>query len=263
MLFGIGALLTACPSAKPAATLTSSESWCPDHFEVGPSDTCFAVPETTTKATPILIYLHGPYAGHGSAEEWEIVHSAVAKGFAVVVPRGKRGLCAWTAEVKDHFCWPQEVEDPQAFKAAVADWDRVLWQVDAILESGSHNKRYILGYSQGGLFASYLASHALFPAQAYAIVNGGPLGPMKKPPSAAPLILLSAENDAAQAPKMTALHDDLNKASWPHAYCTHPGGHALSASDFDAALAFFKRDADGSLKAKDNAYTCDGKDPAK
>ena len=158
------------------ATLSASESWCPDGFEVGPQDTCFAVPETTTKDTPVLVYLHGMYAGHGSPEEWRLVRSAVSKGFAVVVPRGKRGLCAWKADLADNFCWPQEVEDPQAFKNVVAEWDRVLWQVDAILEGGSH-KRYVLGFSNGANFAAYLAEHGLFPAQAYAIVGGGALEP--------------------------------------------------------------------------------------
>lgn len=256
-LAGLGVLLAACPSSKPVTTLASSESWCPDGFEVGPQDTCFAVPEATTKDTPILVYLHGPFTGHGSAQEWTLVHAAVAKGFAVVVPRGKRGLCAWTAEVKDHFCWPQEVDDPHAFKATVAEWDRVLWQVEAILE-GKEHKRYVLGYSQGGHFASYLASHALFPAQAYAIVNGGPLGPTSKPASAVPVLLVSAQDDAEQAPKMSSLHDGMTKASWPHAFCTRPGAHALAASDVESALRFFSNEARGGLKApKDGAYPCD------
>lgn len=243
---------------KPATTLSTSESWCPDGFEVGPSDTCFAVPETTTKDTPIIVYLHGMYAGHGSAEEWSLVRSVVAKGFAVVVPRGKRGLCAWKAELMDHFCWPQETEDPQAFKNVVAEWDRVLWQVDAIMEGGAH-KRYVLGFSNGGFFAEYLAEHGMFPAQAYAIVNGGPLGPPVKPAKPVPLLLVSAEPDAEQAPKMKELHDGLAKVGWLHAFCTRPGQHSLAAQDVEASVRFFKRDAEGSLKASaGGAYACEG-----
>ena len=202
------ALALACTPTKPVATLSASDSWCPDGFEVGPQDTCFAVPERTTKDTPVLVYLHGMYAGHGSPEEWRLVRSATARGFAVVMPRGKRGLCAWKAELSDHFCWPQEIDDPAAFKHVVAEWDRVLWQVDAILEGGAH-KRYVLGYSNGGFFAAYIAEHGLFPAQAYSIVNGGPLGTTAKPAKPAPMLLLAAQDDATQGPKMKELHDGL------------------------------------------------------
>jgi poly(3-hydroxybutyrate) depolymerase len=247
----------ACTPSKPAETLSASESWCPDGFESGPQDTCFAVPETTTKDTPILVYLHGMYAGHGSPEEWRIVRSAVARGYAVVIPRGKRGLCAWKAEVKDHFCWPQEVEDPQAFKNVVAECDRVLWQVDAILENGSH-KRYVLGFSNGGFFAAYLAEHGLFPAQAYAIVSGGPLEATQKPAKAVPLMLVSAQDDKDQGPKTKELHEGLSKVGWPHAYCTRPGQHPLAGEDMEAALKFFKREQEGSLKPTPEGFPCEG-----
>lgn len=250
-------VLVACSPSKPAATLSASESWCPDGFEVGPQDTCFAVPETTTKDTPILVYLHGMYEGHGSPEEWRLVRSAVGKGFAVVVPRGKRGLCAWKAELKDHFCWPQEVDDPQAFTNVVAEWDRVLWQVDAILEGGSH-KRYVLGFSNGGFFATYLAEHGLFPAQAYAIVGGGPLGPTQKPAKAVPVMLVAAQQDADQGPKLKELHDGLAKIGWTHAYCTRPGRHPLAGEDIEASLRFFKREHEGNLKPSAEGYPCEG-----
>jgi poly(3-hydroxybutyrate) depolymerase len=267
----VACAVTACAPGKPATTLSASDSWCPEGFEVGPQDTCFAVPEATTKDTPVLVYLHGMYAGHGSAEEWSLVRSAVTRGFAVVIPRGKRGLCAWKAELKDHFCWPQEIEDPQAFKSVIADWDRVLWQVDALLEEpgtqpgtrpgtqpgtqpGTH-RRYILGFSNGGSFASYIAAHGLFPAQAYAIVNGGPLE-APRPAKPVPLMLLAAEGDAAQAPKMKELHEGLAKAGWPHGYCARPGPHALASQDVDAALRFFKHEAEGSLKVA-ASYPCE------
>jgi poly(3-hydroxybutyrate) depolymerase len=167
--------LAACGPSKPEpAALSSSESWCPDGFEVGPSDTCFVIPDAHDASTPVLVYLHGSYAGHGSPEEWSLVRSAADRGFAVVMPRGKRGLCAWKAELADHFCWPQEVEDIETFRRIVKEWDRVLWQVDALLEPGAH-KRYVLGFGNGGSFGSFLATKGLFSASAYAVVDGVPL----------------------------------------------------------------------------------------
>lgn len=142
----------------------TTESWCPEGFEPGPNDTCFAIPETPTKDTPILVYLHGMYVGHGAPDEWEAVRLAAQRGFAVVVPRGKRGLCDWRAELKDHFCWPQDPEDTETIRGLIKEWDRVLWQVEALLEAGTH-KRYVLGSSNGGVFAAFVATHGLFDSQ--------------------------------------------------------------------------------------------------
>lgn len=237
------------------ALSNATETWCPDGFESGPSDTCFAVPEHGAKDTPVLVYLHGPYEGHGTPAEWEAVRVAKDRGFAVIIPRGKRGLCAWRTELKNHYCWPQDPEDTDAMKGVIAEWDKVLWQVDALLEPGTH-KRYVLGFSNGGSFASFLATHTLFQGQAYAVVNGGPLGaPGKAKP--VPMLLITAQDAAETAPKMTELHDTLAKATLPHAFCPRTGGAALTTDDVESAIRFFKRDMDGSLKAQANAYPCD------
>lgn len=258
VLVGLGVSVAACKStpSSNANVLTHNETWCPDGFESGPQDTCFAIPDAHDAKTPILVYLHGMYAGRGSPQEWSVVREATKRGFAVIIPRGKRGLCAWTAELKDHFCWPTEVDDPQAFKSIVAEWDRVLWQVDAILEGGAH-KRYVLGLSNGGLFAEYLATQGTFAAQGYAVINAGALMPPPKVSRPPPMLLVTVAEDA---PKMKELHDSLSKASWTHAWCMRAGDRALDAADVDAALRFFKRDAEGSLKPQgpgSAAYACE------
>ncbi len=265
------------PSCKPGAThdtdaksapLThATESWCPEGFESGAADTCFAIPEKPAKDAPVLVYLHGMYEGHGVPAEWSAVHVAVDRGFAVVMPRGKRGLCAWRAELKDHFCWPQDPEDTGAMKSVVAEWDKALWQVEALLEPGTH-KRYVLGSGSGGFFGAYLATHTgMFPGQAYAIVNGGPLGtiaavpaPSAKPggggAKALPIELIAHE-PPPEGTKMKDLHDALTKASMPHAWCARSGSDALAPDDVDTALKFFKHEADGTLKPQGTSYPCD------
>jgi poly(3-hydroxybutyrate) depolymerase len=254
LAFGAALAPVACePAAPPRAAMAANDSWCPDGFEVGPQDTCFAVPETHAKDTPVLVYLHGMYKGHGSAEEWALVRTATTQGFAVVVPRGKRGMCAWKAELADAFCWPHEPEDPQSFRAVVAEWDRVLWQIDALLEGGVH-ERFVLGVSNGGFFAEHLATEGYVAARAYAVVHGGGLAP----PSAvgralAPQLLLSAEGDAEQGPKMKALHGELSRVGWPHAACVRPGSPDLAATDLDAALAFFRRHGAPAARGKSSS----------
>lgn len=227
--------------------VATQESWCPDGFEVGPSDTCFAIPEAHGKETPVLVYLHGMYKGHGSPEEWALVHGAVDKGFAVVIPRGRRGLCAWKAELADHFCWPQEADDPQPFKAVVREWERVLWQVDALMDGGTH-KRYVLAFSNGAFFGEYVEQHELFAADAWALVGGGPLETVVKPAVAPPTLLIAADGDEWQGPKTRELHEGFTKAGWSHAYCTRGGSHGLAKEDVEASLRFFKKEAAGGLR---------------
>lgn len=234
---------------------TAGETWCPEGFESGPNDTCFALPDKGDKDTPVVVYLHGMYSGHGLPSEWRAVRGAVDHGFAVVVPRGKRGLCAWRSELKDYYCWPQDPEDTSSMKSVVAEWSRVLWQVDALLEGGVH-KRYVLGSSNGGFFAEYLATHGVFPGRAYAVVNGGALGhPEKRSPL--PMLLIRADDAKEAANPMTELHDVLSKSGWPHAFCRRSGGPELTTEDVDSALRFFRQDAAGLLKVRAGAYACD------
>lgn len=250
--------LAGCKSFEgpPKNVLNAQEVWCPDGFEAGPNDTCFAIPDAPPKDAPILVYLHGMFEGRGSPEEWARVREATRRGFAVVVPRGKRGLCAWTAELQNHFCWPQEQEDPASFKQIVKEWDRVLWQVESLLEEGTH-KRYVLGYSNGGAFASYLAANGFFDGSAFAIVHADAIPPHVKTPQSPPILLVGVEEDA----KVKGMHEGLSKAGWPHAYCPRQGTSSLAAEDVDAALRFFKREAEGGLKTAKVEIACEGGAP--
>jgi hypothetical protein len=257
LLFG-GACGSATSGAESKNALPyTNESWCPEGFESGPSETCFMIPEHPTKDTPVLVYLHGLYQKKGSPEEWAAARAATARGFALVLPRGKRGLCAWRTEVKDQYCWPQDPEDLPTIKSVIAEWDRVLWQVDALLEGGTH-KRYVLGNGSGGAFASFIATHGLFPAQAVAVADGGGLGAVGKAKTV-PVLLLGSQDDTDHAPKMKELNDALGRAAWPHASCPRSGPPGITPDDVDAALRFFKHDADGTLKPQNGAYPCEGK----
>lgn len=246
-------------SSEPKSTTFAhaSESWCPEHFEVGPQDTCFAIPEHGTKDTPVVVYLHGTYEGRGSAEEWAAISRAPKQGFAVVMPRGKRGLCALRAELKDHFCWPQDVEDATTTASLVAEWERVLWQVDALLDGGRH-PRFVLGSQSGADFASLLATHALFPSAGYAIVNGSALSALPDGPTPSPVLLVAGQDAPAATSSTRSLHDALTKTGWSHAFCPRPGDASLTASDVDAALRFFRQSSEGAAKAPPTAaVTCD------
>lgn len=257
VLAGVAAL-AACPKPTPQReAFVANETWCPDGFEIGPQDTCFAIPDTPSADTPILVYLHGPYQGHGNPEEWSLVRGATQRGFAVVMPRGKRGACAWTAEVRDNFCWPREPEDRRAIKATVAEWEKVLWQVEALLEGGAH-PRFVLGNGNGGFFAAHLATHGYFDAAAWAVLHGGALAPSPRggePTS--PIVMVSIPSDAESHGKMIELRDQLRRANWPHEFCTRPGAPALAAADLDIALRAFKRISEGRRPDPPEGSACE------
>lgn len=247
-----GSLCGACGPKQDAkaTTLATADTSCPDGFEVGPSDSCFAIPSKSDATTPIVIFLHDAHDAKGVTGEWSMAHAAVDKGFAVITVRGKRDACALRPELASSYCWPHEAEDPQAAKQVVAGWDKVLWQVDALLEQGTH-KRYVMGVGDGGAFASFLAARNIFPAQGWAVVNGGQLEPVAKSRTSA-FVLVSAPSDAS---KMKELHDSLAKSGWMHAMCMRGGDHSMTAEDLDASLSYFRHDVKSGEKPP---YPCEG-----
>ncbi|HVJ88613.1 MAG TPA: hypothetical protein VM580_02350, partial [Labilithrix sp.] len=105
-----------------------------------------------------------------------------------------------------------------------------------------------------------LATHGLFTAQAYAVVNGGPMGVPAATRKGAPMLLVSGSSSQEQQQKATSLHDSLKVAGWAHAFCSRAGGTTLLPDDVEAALRFFQQDADGTLKPQNGAYSC-GNEP--
>lgn len=245
-----GLVLVGCP--KPPVEVVA-EHWCPEGFEPGHGDVCFALPVEHGPTTAIVVYLHGMLEGHGSPEEWAAARSATVHGFAVVLPRGRRGLCDWKPELKNHFCWPQDSADTAEMKNVVADWDRTLWQVNELLEGGQH-PRYVLAYSNGASFAVHLARASILKADGYALVGGG--APPAEAPTAEshpPILVIAAADDAAQAPKSKELHELLVREKWPNQSCVRPGEATLRGEDVDAALRFFRHETVAA-----GALTCEG-----
>ncbi len=227
---------------EPEVALQARESWCPEGFEPGFGDTCFALPAGRGVGMGVILYLHGMYQGHGSDHEWAMVRSATAHGFAVMLPRGHRGLCDWKPDLRGHFCWPGggAIADETEMKSLVSDWDRTLWQIDELLEGGPH-RRYVLAFSNGAFFAAHLVRRGLFRADGWALVSGG--SPGEEPATSKvrpPVLLLSAAEDAEQGPRLKALGQQLAGEKWPVTQCSRSGGHVLSGDDVDAALRFFR-----------------------
>jgi len=240
--------LTACPKPPVEAAM---EHWCPEGFEVGHGDVCFALPPTHGPHTGIVVYLHGHMEGRGDAAEWAAAHGVVARGYAVVLPRGRRALCALKAGREDEFCWPHG-GDPGEIRAVLGDWDHTLWQVNELLEGAAH-PRFVLASGEGATFAARLAQSGAFKAKAFALVGAGdapaePGEPTPSPPAASerPSVLLL---EGPEGEKINRLDKRLSGAGLPLVRCARSGATTLSTPDVETALRFFQGGG---------AFACDG-----
>jgi len=248
-LCALGAAFAAVSCTPPPAKTTyvaSQESWCPEGFEQGPDDACFALPEQRGDKTAVLIYMHHAYSGAGPSAEWDVVKKATEKGFAVVLVRGRRALCDLPGNPPNaEFCWPHDPDDTTTMKQMAAGWDKTIWQADALLEQGPH-KHYVLGYGAGGNFAATMATQGFLEASGYAAIGAG--ASMNTPTAGrkALVILMSSDGDGDGAAQAKATGDALEKASWPLARCPH-AQKTFAKEDVDQVLKTFSRERNGEL----------------
>jgi predicted esterase len=235
--------LFGCAHREPAST--ASGTLCGEGLEpLG--EACLALPPGAPSDVPVVLYLHGmfpsDYPQQSLIAQRELATMATARGFALLVPRGRLGLCDWKPELLNWYCWPSTMRTAQLAPEIVQGWTPLWKALDDRLGGSADRprKRFVLGYSNGGFFAALLAARGDLPFDAYAIAHGGAVEPCWFDPSRpAPMLLLSAEGDQWQAPLMAELHERLDEASWPNEHRIRQGGHALTAGDIEDALGFF------------------------
>lgn len=239
-VFGIRYAISGRQPAAPADRASAPiVAWCAAGLEAIPGEGCFAAPRDARAPVPLVVYLHGRYARTAADEELDrqarLAQRATARGYAVLALRGRLGLCG--GKLEDWYCWPSNEKTAPAAPEIAGAWEPALATAEARAGRG---RRYLLGFSNGGYFATLLAARDLFRADAVAIAGAGsattihPAGP--KPP----IVLLFAEDDAALE-SMQGLASELRAVDWPFAAHVRDGGHQLTDGDIDAALTFFSR----------------------
>ena len=228
------------------------------------ADTCVALPPTSGGAG-IVVFLHGLYAPGGSDEQRRVdealAQAATERGLALVAPRGRQGLCVWSDEVRASICWPSGRDQVPDLGELASALRTTVEEVAAKLGEGPH-PRYLMGFSNGGFFATMLLADA--PAGALAgaaILHAGAPPSTFNPQHPVPTILIAAQNDPWQGPKMQALDAQLTKAGWPHSYKVRGGAHALAPDDIRDALDFFAR-LHRDARAKPSVLKAPGSAPA-
>ncbi|WP_437283023.1 hypothetical protein WME90_21345 [Sorangium sp. So ce375] len=223
-------------SWEPVETDWCSAGW------IGLDDhTCFHVPESAPRGAPILYVLHGamapdslPVAFQATAAE-----AADALGVVAVFPRGRPGLCTWDPSVETYSCWPTRRETVDAAAPAVLDeWMRAEALMERILGE-PFGGRYVMGFSNGGYFASYVALEGLVAVDGAGLVGAGRmvieehLFSEERPPIYIAVGDLELASTIASAENLA---DVLTQHGWEHALAVHPGrGHEVHADDFSRA----------------------------
>jgi predicted esterase len=220
---------------------TAVVDWCGEGLEAIAGGGCFAASRSVARGpATLLVYLHGRYAPEGTSDELErqsrVARLATARGYAVLALRGMQGQCT-DPQLASWWCWPSNERNAGDGPAFVARWSVALAEAERRARPAH---RVLLGFSNGGYFASLIASRALAPFDAVAIAHAGPVEPMTPTGAAPPVLLVDADDDPS-GPEVSRLDAALTRASWPHDLVVREGGHALGDWDVAMALTFFDR----------------------
>lgn len=226
--------------AAAAETDAAIADWCAGGFEPIAGGGCYARPQETDEPRALLVYLHGRYAEETTRDEMNrqlrLGRQASRRGYAVLALRGMQGQCT-DPQLAAWWCWPSNERNAGDGPAFVARWAVALADAE---RRASPTRHVLLGFSNGGYFASLIASRALVPFDAIAVAHGGPVAPMRPAGARPPMLLVDADDDPS-SPEVLHLASDLREAAWPYEMVIREGGHDLTDWDIDMALTFFDR----------------------
>jgi predicted esterase len=229
-------------AGDPGAGATAAVAdWCATGLEPIAGGGCFALAsESSGKPPALLVYLHGRYAPETVADEMErqsrVARLGAARGYSVLTLRGKQGQCT-DPTLATWWCWPSNERNATDGAAFVASWSTALAEAERRARPA---RRVLLGFSNGGYFASLIASRGLFPFDAVTVAHAGPVAPMTPVRAKPPMLLIDADDDPS-SPEILHLDAELTRETWPHAMVIREGTHALPEWDVEMALMFFDR----------------------
>ncbi len=184
--------------------------------------------------------------GSRPEHEFDLVRGAAdVYGFAVLVPRGKKGLCTWSDEVKTSICWPTKRDSVDLHaKEILGGW--ITAERSLVKSLGLRfSRHYALGFSNGGYFMSYVAADGLLTLDGAAIVGAGRTDVDDAHLSKQPIPIfvgVGSEEPAFTLDAAARFQADLSERGWPIDLSIHDGrGHQLGDDDFDLAWVSWDR----------------------
>lgn len=216
--------------------------WCAADGWLGlDGHTCFYAPDTIAQPPVVLFFLHGMMPPGTSPAGMQKIARAAADthGFVAVFPRGAQGLCAWDASVMEWWCWPTSRKTVDESAAGlIAGWtgaQKVLEGAIGIV----FQRRYVLGFSNGGYFASFVGLEGLFATDGVGVVAAGRafIDEMLMPPEGTPFyVAVGAMDQDSVKNSAQNLASVLDKHKWTNDFILHSDrGHEVRADDFDGA----------------------------
>lgn len=218
--------------------------WCSDGWTGLDAETCFYVPESGSVSS-VVIYLHGmmPPDASPAGQQTLVAQAADALGVAALFPKGRPGLCSWDVSVEDWLCWPTANTTVAQHAGAITEpWTTQV----ALLESITGHDlstRYLLGFSNGGYFVTFLALQDIWPHDGAALAGAGRsyIDPSAFGQSRPPIFIAVGADESAQVVGSAQnLAKVLTEYSWPHELVIDDQrGHELRPADFTRAHALW------------------------
>ena len=174
---------------------------------------------------PRIVFLHGMVAGEDPTPIDPAVKARLeSEGFDVVTPMGRVGLCDWNEASKAARCWPSDEQKLEVAKAIASTWP------------ASDKPTLVVGFSNGGAFATLLALHGLYPACGFASLHGFPAGDLHADGPKRPVLLTGGRAAEWEPDQLAQTRAKLEDLGWRYETKLHAGGHSVSDNDVRALL---------------------------
>lgn len=214
--------------------------WCTDGWLGLDERTCFVAPDDAQPAS-VVIFLHGMLPPTSSPKTMQAImrQAAQAHGFVALFPQGRPGQCSWDPSVLDWLCFPTSQAAVDADGPAFFDeWEQAQVKLESALGT-TFTRRYVIGFSNGGYFASHIGLEGVFPVDGAGVVAAGQKYIVTIGDARPRFYVAAGADDAASVRDSAAnLAYFLQQKGWPREYVVHPGrGHEIRADDLDAAWA--------------------------
>ena len=217
--------------------LLLTQAPCPAGWAPLASDACLLRGD----APGVIVYFHGMMAPSAKAFGWELSFLGVApkkKRSPVVVLRGTPGLCDWSSEYTQWWCWP-------SVRARLPEVSATMKRLGGVLATAgqalgrSLPAPLLVGYSNGGYFLTLVMGDTRVRASGYVVINAGLVKDVSfAAEQRAPTLLISGAADAIQRPAMESLRATLNAAGWAPTWFLRDGSHPPELVDFGRVLDF-------------------------
>jgi predicted esterase len=270
----LSALLSARGAVTAAVALLAApasagepklNAWCAPELDVLADGVCVHLPErapekgSEAKAERTLIlFLHSLVPG-GSTWQWEqqrtMLRVAKANGFAVLMPRGRRGI--GPGRLPDTWAWPTSASAQDKLEdELVAEWSSARAELER-RQRARFDRLYVFGFSNGAYYTSSLALRGrLEEADGYAAFSGGAGGKYasvlgSRTSRRVPIFIGYGTRDPAHN-DMSTLGSTLSLLGWRHRVKAEDVGHTVTDTQLRYAIAYLSSVRDGRAKHRDD-----------